>query len=468
MVSKTTPRTSAHGWGSIPRRAGRGLLVVAALAGIAVASIAFSLRVTPAQTVSALGQTVAVGTTSPSLSLSGPGKLDLFGQSLDTKVRFHGPVRPRLVLTNITINRQIESLLQPAPKHPAVAALGDQLAGGWKRYFAWEIVFVAVGATILLGLVARWRHAPWRRTVTGLLGGLVLVEGMNVGVILMTASSAPAILRQVHSMDQLVGRAEPIPFRAVSGPALPDVQAVVLGDSTAAGVGNRPVENPTSTDTLCRRSADAYAVDLARANGWHAVNLSCGGATIRDGLLGAQTIAGQRVPAQVDVARRAVEASFVIVSVGANDLQWSNTIRLCAVGACDDRASEAFFQRSLARFTQDDYGLLRQLQDLPGHPTVIINSYYVPFGADTNCLSAVGLTPSKIALLRSRLDALNSVLASGAKTFGFASIQPDFEGHELCTQQPYVQGLTDPAPFHPNVEGALAIALADERIIAGR
>ena len=303
--------------------------------------------------------------------------------------------------------------------------------------------------------------------MTGLLSGLVLVEGMNIGMISLTASGAPAILRQVHSMDQLVGRAEQIPLRAVSGPALPSVQAVILGDSTAAGVGNRPVEEPTSIDDLCRRSADAYAVDLARVNGWHAVNLSCGGATIRDGLLGAQTIAGHRVPAQVAVARRALEASFVIVSVGANDLQWSNMIRLCAIGACDDRASEAFFQRSLARFTQDDYDLLQQLAVLPGHPTVIINSYYVPFGSETSCLAGVGLTPSKIAALRSRLDALNSVLASGAKTFGFESIRPDFGGHELCTQQSYVQGLTDPAPFHPNVEGELAIALADERVIAG-
>src|SRR2546426_2727126 len=165
MVSTRPPRPLSRGWAAIPFRAGRALLVLVGLAGIAVASIAFSLRVTPTQSVSALGQTVSVGTTTPSLSLSGPAELDLFGQSLDTKLRFDGPVRPRLVLTNITVNRQIESFLHPAPRRPTVAALGEQLASGWKRYFAWEIVFVAIGATILLGLVARWRHAPWRRTV---------------------------------------------------------------------------------------------------------------------------------------------------------------------------------------------------------------------------------------------------------------------------------------------------------------
>ena len=37
-------------------------------------------------------------------------------------------------------------------------ALGGQLASGWKRYFAWEITFVAVGALLLLGMIAGWRR----------------------------------------------------------------------------------------------------------------------------------------------------------------------------------------------------------------------------------------------------------------------------------------------------------------------
>jgi hypothetical protein len=40
--------------------------------------------------------------------------------------------------------------------------------------------------------------------------------------------------------------------------------------------------------------------------------------------------------------------------------------------------------------------------------------------------------------------------------------QPDFTGHELCTPQPYVQGLGAAAPFHPTALGQLAIALADQ------
>ena len=57
------------------------------------------------------------------------------------------------------------------------------------------------------------------------------------------------------------------------------------------------------------------------------------------------------------------------------------------------------------------------------------------------------------------------VLASGAETFGYRSVQPDFGGHELCTDQSYVQGPDDPAPLHPNARGHLVIALADERAL---
>ena len=46
-------------------------------------------------------------------------------------------------------------------------------------------------------------------------------------------------------------------------------------------------------------------------------------------------------------------------------------------------------------------------------------------------------------------------------------MKPDFTGHGLCTEQPYVQGLGDAAPFHPNGTGQLVIALADERALLG-
>ena len=106
----------------------RILVGLADLLAVAALSTAFALRVTPAQSVDALGQTVDVGTATPTLSLSGPGVLDLFGQSLPTSATFTGPVRPRLALTNITINQQVANFLTPARRPSEESVLGRTLA----------------------------------------------------------------------------------------------------------------------------------------------------------------------------------------------------------------------------------------------------------------------------------------------------------------------------------------------------
>lgn len=102
---------------------------------------------------------------------------------------------------------------------------------------------------------------------------------------------------------------------------------------------------------------------------------------------------------------------MVLVSVGANDVRWSDLVQLCAISpSCDDRASTAYFQDRLARFALDYRRLLRILATLPQHPTVVVNEYYDPFGADVSCLADEGLTRQKAEVLSSRLAALNAVL----------------------------------------------------------
>src|SRR2546427_1736360 len=246
-----------RGTRSLARRIGHVLLGVATLVVITVASIAFSLRITPLQSVSALGQTVGVGSTSPTASLRGPGEVDLFGQPLPTQARFLGPVRPRLVLTDITLNQQVAGLFAPDTQSGSAAALGAQLANGWKRYFAWEITFVAVGALLLLGMIAGWRRHlwSWKKTLVTVLGGLLVVEAINVGLIMLTATTASSVLHDVHSLGELVGRSEQPPLAAAPGPPLRGVQAVVMGDSTAAGLGGPSFSGPSPQGQARGRSA---------------------------------------------------------------------------------------------------------------------------------------------------------------------------------------------------------------------
>jgi lysophospholipase L1-like esterase len=447
-------------WARLVRRGLTGLILFIVVAG---ASIAIALEVTPQQTVTVAGQVIQVGASAPTLSLSGPGEVDLFGQSLPTNVQFTGPVRPRLQLSQITINSELTTFVQGAHPGGAERFLGPRLADGWKRYFIWETVVTGAVALVLVGAVAGWRRTSHRTTVKLLVLGLIVAEAVNLGAIMSTAYTAPALLRRVHSLNDLVGTETRLPRIRPTGSQLPGVQVVVMGDSTAAGAGLAPLPRSSSTARACGRSADSYAADLSAANGWKVLNLACDGATISHGLLGPQQHNGQTLQPQLAVAERAGRASVIIVSVGADDLNWAAEVQYCSTTPnCDDKATTAYFQQQLASFSKNYLDLLSRLAALPSHPQVIINRYYDPFGPEPGCLGQAGLSPANLQTLVSRLNTLNAVLAHGATQFGFSSPQPDFAGHQLCTPQPYVQGLDAAAPFHPTAAGQLAIALADQ------
>jgi hypothetical protein len=299
-----------------------------------------------------------------------------------------------------------------------------------------------------------------------LAGGVAVVIAVNVGGIALTASGTPQVLRSVRTLDDLVG-VDPLTGTTAPGPAQPGVQAVVIGDSTAAAIGNPRLKNATPLDRACGRSSESYAADLAMVNTWNVLNLACSGATVQNGLLGAQVFgSGTVAPPQLGEAQRATKAKVIIVSVGADDVQWSIMTKLCVASTvCNDKVSNAYFNQLISDFTRSYYELLGDLAALPGAPDVLVNQYYSPFGPDLGCLSKYGITPAKEKVLASRLAQLNAVLAQGAQTFGFGVAGPQFTGHELCTADPYVQGPDDRAPLHPTAAGELAIALADQQAL---
>jgi len=429
---------------------------------VTVGAIWLALRVSPLQTVSAAGQTAQVGATLPNASLGGPGQLDLFGQVMATKPDFPGPIRPKLVLEHITINSQVIQTLRSDGPAKVALTLSHQLAAGWEHYFLWETLIAIGFAVIPLVAVAALRRRPkiWKMVAAG----IAVVVAVNLGGIALTASGTPKVLRGVKTLDDLVG-VNPVTGTAPAAPARPGVQAVVIGDSTASGWGLPWGANPTAADKACGRSPEDYAADLAAANQWNMLNVSCGSATIANGLLGPEVLYnGEIAPPQVPQAAAATHAKLVIVSVGADDLNWSVMTRLCAAQTvCDDKVSGAYFTQLLNKFTRNYYQLLSDLDTLPAHPAVLVNQYYSPFGTNLGCLQRYGMTPAKVKVLLARLGQLNKVLQQGANLFGFGVATPRFTGHELCTSDPWVQGPSDPAPLHPNAAGELAIALADQQ-----
>ena len=440
----------------------RLLLNVFVMLVAAAAAIGLSFIVTPMQTVSAVGQTVKVGVAKPSLSWSGPGELDLFGQELPTTLSFVGPVRPRLAISKINFSPELGAAVSAEGASKVAKSLQDALVEGWVRFLAFQVGVVAIIAIALLGMIAGWRRLSRRGSLMLIGLGLVVAELINVGAIMITAYTAPARLRQVSSLQDLVGVAPAPAMARAAHPAVPSDRVVVIGDSTAAGIGNPRVPNPTDIDNACRRSVDSFAAALDRTSEWHVVNLACSSATVREGLLGSQSTGGITVPAQLPTAL-SIDASAIVVSIGANDVRWSNLIQICAtVDQCRNNAVDAFFQQQLAEFTREYLALILQLQSLPDRPRVVINLYYNPLDSDVACLKKVGLTDEKRRTLNDYLSELNKVLSDGAKSASFEVAEPDFTGHGLCSDQPYVQGIDAKAPFHPTAAGALAIALADQ------
>ena len=72
------------------------------------------------------------------------------------------------------------------------------------------------------------------------------------------------------------------------------------------------------------------------------------------------------------------------------------------------------------------------------------------------------ITSQEIAWVNNGVQQLNQLLQSVAQSHSqFVRFAPvDFTGHDICSTDPWVQGLTDSAPIHPTVNGQQAIANA--------
>lgn len=151
---------------------------------VASASIAVGLAVTPAQQVSAAGQTFEVGSAGPSLNWSGPGELDLFGQHLDTSVEFIGPIRPRIRLTHITLSKQLENFVQASSGTSATTSLAKALSRGFRHYVYWQVGIVGLAAVLFAGAVSGWMRQGWRHSLVLIGSLLVLTEALNLGAII--------------------------------------------------------------------------------------------------------------------------------------------------------------------------------------------------------------------------------------------------------------------------------------------
>jgi lysophospholipase L1-like esterase len=226
-----------------------------------------------------------------------------------------------------------------------------------------------------------------------------------------------------------------------------------LGDSVAAGAGL------PSSDTTCKRSTESYTYSVASTVGLPLEHYACSGAKVDEGIYGSQKV-GTKLPTQLDQAFAKGKPSLISLTIGANDARWTQFIYQCYYIKCGYKADTLRFKGYLLDLKLELNTAMAKISTLSNGkpPQVILTGYYNPL-TKAACSDTEGLTSSEISWLKTRTSSLNSTISSVASKYSYVTYaSTSFRGHELCSSEPWVQGLDDPMPFHPTAAGQQAIA----------
>ena len=227
---------------------------------------------------------------------------------------------------------------------------------------------------------------------------------------------------------------------------------VALGDSYAAGVG---AGSYLSDRTDCHRSLKGYPGLIASAGGY-ALNLqACSGADIAD-------VASLQLGALATA-----KPAKVTITVGGNDVGFADTMSTCLgsdTGACLAAVATA---EAVIADTESTTGLPARLGKLfldvkaksPATATIVATGYPQLLSTTRpECSLLTSFTLEEVNALNtaaSHLDALIKTKADEAG-IGYATVEDDFLGHEVCTSSPWINNvrvLTPFESFHPNSTG---------------
>lgn len=278
------------------------------------------------------------------------------------------------------------------------------------------------------------------------------------------------------------------------------VRVAVMGDSYIAGVGGLGRDESYElgsdyADNRCRRTVNSWGYRVAESLGALDEDIlfsACTGATSEDVLVRGQHPRSDYrhlggVP-QIAALRAYENADIVLLSIGGNDVGFASIIVDCLAVPC------GWFQTENLRATarNERYRLKQTYERVlaaarEGNPSAEVWVATYPSAAGANACAATGYAPgvghlpngyginsNELRLLREELLAnLNASIrwaaaASGVKVLDLSETT---NGHELCTDAPYFEGLTvsgradrpyiaGAGSFHPNYAGHSAIATA--------
>ncbi|KQZ85732.1 hypothetical protein ASD56_05420 [Microbacterium sp. Root166] len=247
---------------------------------------------------------------------------------------------------------------------------------------------------------------------------------------------------------------------------------VAIGDSEAAGTGNKPY-----VDESCLRSAKSYPMLLAAMTGGVESN-ACAGATTLDVLT---TQLGDIGPA----------TQLVTITAGVNNIGWQDVLL-----ACSSAGSDVACATELAAANQDALTispgiaqLIVAVRTMAPQALIVVTGYPLLFKDNLMSDCNVGAFqggPVKFSAMQT--TAVNAGLAgvntaiemtvegytlqTGDPGVVYVDVDAAFDGHALCdTGDRWISGLssgkgTADRGFHPNAAGQQAYAAAIAAAIA--
>jgi lysophospholipase L1-like esterase len=305
-----------------------------------------------------------------------------------------------------------------------------------------------------------------------------------------------------------------------AGPATPR-SIVQLGDSVASGEGTLYGYSYDTTTRrwtggninavwpgpypLCHDSPDAYGQVLAAQFHARFAQFACTGSTFANGITAPRSVRGDTYrPAQfgnwtaktnINSAYDAARPDLVLVTLGADDVQFSAVVRACVV----NNLAHTFDPLVRLECTAGNPGATVQtdaLSHLPAlkrnlatlarwinqrgtadHkvPNVVFTNYFDPFPTGgTRCPDSSLLDSAQVQYLSTLLGQLNRQIIQTIGGLHLANVSvvnlsSAFDGHRWCSADPWDYGLSiinpaDPlsllsqAPFHPTPHGQQQIA----------
>jgi lysophospholipase L1-like esterase len=240
-----------------------------------------------------------------------------------------------------------------------------------------------------------------------------------------------------------------------------EVPYTALGDSYSAGVG----AGGKYSGGTCYQSENAYPKLIDNE---YKVDLSfyaCNGAVTDD------------VKDSQIKEPKVRNAELLTITIGGNDIKFKEVLIYCGlvldchgyspIGWPISLPLRIYLEtkiRNLQHTLQDTYDQIKD--NTPDDAQIYVLGYPNLFPSEPNylCRDSAFITPSEQTFLREMASDLDTVIQKAARSAGvkFKSGMKAFDGHEVCTKYPWINGITSKDPlgttafYHPNARGQQA------------